>query len=175
MDKRSRHITARREDLKLVADLTRKNQSLIDLLKLEHYRKAAAFARSRARAGHSESCTITWMTDNFHTTRAEAAEWIAIGESIHKESDHAGAVTCTCDRRAENAPLSLQAPSGRSTTADERLSPLLPRDGVTWWQGPHESHVVRVGRLIQRLLGFRSRLPALTQSREEQLSRHHHL
>jgi hypothetical protein len=167
MGKRSRNVAASRAERQLIAQLTREKAALRSLLKLDLCRQAAAFARSNAREGHSEVCTITSIVTKCHTTPVEAVEWIAIGETILRPSDQGGDVTCTCDYRAESAPLFLQAPSGRDTAADERVEPLFPRQRVTWWQSAYQPYVLRLGRLIRRLLGLRSRLPTLAQPREE--------
>lgn len=81
MGKRSHRAAGsrkRKKDLEALLQMW----TTLEGLKFQWFRSAALFARSEAQKGNTRAWSIEWITANCHTTEAEAAEAIALGEAI---------------------------------------------------------------------------------------------
>lgn len=81
MGRRSRIVALRRKRKQILKGLIRR-KAMIDGLKLDFYRETALFAKERTNEGHTAASSIAWISVNCHTTEAEAADWIALGETM---------------------------------------------------------------------------------------------
>ena len=81
MGKRSRQIEARRQLRRFLEHLSH-HSFLMDGLKLEFCRMAAAFADCHPREPSGWSSPAAWISINFRLTEAEAATCIALGRHL---------------------------------------------------------------------------------------------
>ena len=81
MGKRSRHIEIRRQMQRFLEHLDH-HRRLIDALKLEFCRMAAAFADCRGHEAMGSPSAAAWISSNFHLTEPEAAMCITLGRYL---------------------------------------------------------------------------------------------
>ena len=81
MGKRSRHIEARRQ-MRCFLDHLDHHTRLIDTLKLEFCRMAAAFADCRGHEAMGSPTATAWLSSNFQLSEPEAAICITFGRYL---------------------------------------------------------------------------------------------
>jgi hypothetical protein len=90
---RRRSIVANERKRQQLLERLMRMRYLIDLLKLRSFEIAAMYARARADDGHDTASSIVRISVNCHSSEAEAAGWIAIGETMLSSPDGSGAIT----------------------------------------------------------------------------------